>query len=254
LRGAGLYVASAGPAAGRRGFRVALRRRRGSARTTLAAEGVVSADWPLKAWGSCGNSPCSPFFWHPDLGAARADADVTQAGVTALRQPANPELDASSSTTNTARRRLALERWCCAADTGPDEQQTRCPRRARRVAGGGCGVRCRQRRLAIAQPRAPSFVDVFAADRETETLRQELLLRREEGAILERRYALGAESVRELQVATARRSEVESLLVQASGRSVRHGLALAEAVGLSAERMAELPLSFAGLARPPGPR
>ena len=219
-------------------------------RDYLAAEGVVSADWPLKAWG-LRELTLLAFFWHPDLGAARADADVTQAGVTALRQPANPELDAIIE--HHEHRRGDDSPWSVGAALRiPVQTSSRRAARVERaellaaaavfdVGNVAWQLRSRVRR---------SFVDVFATDRETETLHQELLLRREEGAILERRYALGAESARELQVATARRSEVEFQLAQASGRSRSARLALAEAVGLPAERMAELPLSFAGLARP----
>lgn len=219
-------------------------------RDYLAGEGVATADWPLPAWGLRELSLLA-FLWHPDLSAARADADVTQAGIAALRQPANPELDAIIE--HHEHRSGDDSPWSVGVALRIPVQAS--GKRAARVeraelAAAGAALDVGSVAWQLRRRVRESFVDVFAADREVETLRQELLWRREESAILERRHESGAESAREPHDAAARLSDVEFQLAQASGRSRSARLVLAEAVGLPAERMAELPLATLA---PPAP-
>lgn len=200
--------------------------------------------WPLPQWGLNGLTLMAVYF-NPAMDVARANYAVETAGkITAGERP-NPGVTS----------RLEHHSRTNGGDTlysvgiGLDIPFETAGKREARLARAD--ALSEEARLAIGSAawtvRArlrDRFIDVFAALEESKLLRQELDVRRQQVAMLERRQAAGEASPSEASLARLQLRQVRLALDTAEGDIATSRAALAEALGIPYAAVKTLPLDF----------
>ncbi|HET6202013.1 MAG TPA: TolC family protein [Planctomycetota bacterium] len=193
--------------------------------------------WPPKTW-SLPLLAFAAFYFHPDLDAARARAEVAEAGIVSAGARPNPRLVIAPGFL--ADTHISVSRWLVGVDLQiPIETAGKRGlrvARAERLAGA--------ERFALAETAwsvwsglRGAFLDHLFAARALEVAREEESARGEVAGALERRFAAGEASRPDLEEARAGLAETRRASRAAEGLAAQTRIALAASLGLPARAL-----------------
>jgi outer membrane protein TolC len=219
-------------------------------RAFLEGNGLVSA-WPRPDWDLNALS-LAAFYYHPDLGVARAQWAVARAAkVTAGERP-NPAVSVSPGYNTTT---PAPSPWLVTATL--DIPMETAGKRGYRIAHAGQLSEAARLNLASVawqvRGRVRSrLVDLHAAQEAERLLQEQQGIQAENLRLLERQHEAGAVSAFEVTQAGIAADGARLALRDAERQGAEAGVQLAEAIGVPAGALDGVKLSFDGLGPLPG--